>query len=133
MMLSPITNRQFERVRERFPTATLQELPSGAALLTVPEVALPAGWSVESTTARFIVPTGYPGPAPDCFWSDKQLTLPGGRTPQASQLSHAIPEANMSGHWFSWHVTDAAKNWNPNRDDLMTFLSIVFDRFRELR
>jgi hypothetical protein len=53
--------------------------------------------------------------------------------PHASQPSHVIPEANIAAQWFSWHVTNAASNWNPNRDDLMTYLSIVLDRFRVLR
>jgi len=132
-MLSPITHRQFARVQERYPAVTLMELPSGAALLTVPNIPLPPGWSHPTTTIRFIVPAGYPGPAPDCFWSDVVLTVNGGGMPQASQPSSAIPETNMSPQWYSWHVTYAAKNWNPNRDDLMTYLSIVLDRFREVR
>ncbi len=132
-MLSPITQRQLLRVQERHPTATLTELPSGAALFTLPGIKLPAGWSHTDTTIRFIVPAGYPGPAPDCFWSDTVLTVNGGAMPQASQPSNVIPEANINAQWYSWHITDAASNWNPNRDDLMTYLSIVLDRFREPR
>ena len=132
-MLSPITHGQFERIRERFPGATLDELPSGAALLTVPNVEIPRGWSAATTTIRFLVPPGYPGPAPDCFWSDTILSLAVGGMPQASQPAYAIPETGRSGQWFSWHVTDAAKNWHPNRDELMTFLKIALDRFRELK
>jgi Prokaryotic E2 family E len=132
-VLSPITQRQFLRVQERHPGATLTELPSGAALFTLPNVRLPAGWSHPETTIRFIVPAGYPGPAPDCFWSDTALRVNGGALPQATQPSNVIPEANITAQWYSWHVTNAANNWNPNRDDLMTYLSIVLDRFRVLR
>lgn len=132
-MLSPITERQFLRVRERYPEATLAPLPSGAALFTLPGVRLPAGWSHPETTIRFIVPAGYPGPAPDCFWSDAVLTVNGGAMPQATQPSNVIPETGIRAQWYSWHVTNAANNWNPNRDDLMTYLSIVLDRFRMLR
>lgn len=132
-MLSPITHRQFTRVQERYPAATLQELPSGAALVTIPDASLPPGWTPLKTTIRFIVPAGYPGPVPDCFWSDSVLTVNGGGMPQASNASNPIPEVNLPAHWFSWHVTDSARNWNPNRDDLLTYVSIVLDRFRDLR
>ena len=132
-MLSPITHRQFARVSERYPSSTIQELPSGAALVTLPDIKLPPGWSSGMTTVRFIVPAGYPGPVPDCFWADQSLTLAGGGTPQASQSPHAIPETNLQGRWFSWHVTDGLKHWNPNRDELMTYVGVVLDRFRQAR
>jgi hypothetical protein len=132
-VLSPITERQFLRVRERYPEATLAPLPLGAALFTLPGVQLPPGWSHPETTIRFVVPAGYPGPAPDCFWSDTVLTVNGGAMPQATQASNQIPETGIRAQWYSWHVTNAANNWNPNRDDLMTYLGIVLDRFRMLR
>ena len=132
-MLSPITHTQFARLQERYPGATLQELPSGAALVTVPGVSLPTGWSPTTTTIRFVVPAGYPGPVPDCFWSDSELRVNGRGTPQASNLTQRIPELNLPGHWFSWHVTDATRNWNPNRDSLLTYVGIILDRFRHLQ
>lgn len=131
-MLSPVTHAQFERVLARFPGATLEELPSGAALVTLPEVQISPGWSHERSTLRFIVPAGYPGPSPDCFWADATLTLAGGGPPQASQSPNLIPETIIQGRWFSWHVTDGPRNWNPNRDTLMTYVGIILDRFRQI-
>lgn len=128
-MLSPVTHKQLERLKERYLDATLVALPSGAGLLTLPCVQVPAGWSQPTTSVRFIVPTGYPGPAPDCFWADAQFTLANGLQPQASQVNQ-IPETPQQGRWFSWHVVDAARNWNPNRDDLLTYVGIIMDRLR---
>jgi hypothetical protein len=131
-MISPITERQFERVRSRYPAAQISPLPSGSALVTIPAIRLPPGWSAAETTIHFIVPTGYPGPAPDCFWADASLLLASMAAPQASNIQ-AIPESNIQARWFSWHVVDTQNNWNPNRDDLMTYVAIVLDRFRHLQ
>lgn len=132
-MLSPITEKQFVQLQERYPDAMLQELPSRAALVTLPNMSLPAGWTPSVTTLRFIVPAGYPGPVPDCFWSDIELHVNGPGVPKASRPSQRIPEVNLPAHWFSWHVIDATRNWNPNRDSLLTYVGIIFDRFRQLQ
>lgn len=129
-MLSPVTLKQFERFKQRYPDATLQELPSTAALLTVPQVPVPAGWSHATSSLRFIVPQGYPGPAPDCFWADQHLTLAGGVQPRASAVN-PVPETAQQGRWFSWHVVDVGNNWHPNRDDLLTYMGICLDRLRQ--
>jgi len=129
-MFSNITQRQFERVQERYPKASLQPLPSGAGLLSIPDVPLPAGWSAAHTAIHFLVRIGYPGPSPDCFWADRDLLLSSGVPPQASNVT-GIPETSIVGRWFSWHVVGGHTNWNPNRDDLMTYVSIVLDRFRQ--
>ena len=131
-MLSPVTLKQFERLKQRHPDASMVPLPSGSALLTLPSVALPGGWSCAASSVRFIVPAGYPGPSPDCFWADERLTLANGAAPHASQVNQ-IPETAQRGRWFSWHVTNAQNNWNPNRDDLVTYLGIVLDRFRHVQ
>lgn len=132
-MLSPITARQFERVLERYPVATIEELPSGAALVTIADFPLPAGWMAETTCVRFLVPVGYPGPNPDCFWASSGLRLASGAMPQASQEPNAIPETTLQELWFSWHVVEAQNNWNPNRDTLSTYVGIIAERFRKLQ
>lgn len=129
-MLHPITNRQFEAIAQRHPDAQLEPLPSGAALLMIPEFRLPPGWSATSTCVRFIVPVGYPGPYPDCFWASSGLRLDNGQMPQSSQDPNAIPETGYQGIWFSWHVNDAHLNWNPNRDTLTTWVGAIQERFR---
>ena len=129
-MLSPVTLKQFDRFKQRFPDAVLLPLPSGAALVTVPSVPLVTGWSKPATSVRFVVPAGYPGPALDCFWADEDLRLANGTPPQSSQIQ-GIPEVGQQGWWFSWHVVDAQNNWNPNHHDLITFMEIIKHRLRQ--
>jgi hypothetical protein len=130
-MLSPATHRQFERIKERYPDALLEQLPSGAALVTVPNFPLPSGWSTPSTAVRFLVPVGYPGPHPDCFWATSGLRLANGTMPQNAADPNAIPETPHQELWFSWHIQDPGQNWHPARDDLMTFLSMIGRRFEQ--
>jgi hypothetical protein len=130
-MLSPVTQRQFERVKTRYPGASLEELSSGAALVTVPDFPLPAGWSAASTDIRFLAPVGYPGPNPDCFWATSGLRLASGAMPQNAADPNPIPETPHQALWFSWHIEDPARNWRPARDDLMTYLSMIGRRFEQ--
>ena len=132
-MLSPVTQRQFARVEERYPGSTIEILPSGAALVTVLDYPLPPGWSAATTTVRFLVPVGYPGPNPDCFWATSGLRLEGGGMPQNATDPNAIPETPFQELWFSWHIENPGQNWHPARDNLMTYLSMVGRRFEQLQ
>lgn len=132
-MLHPATTSQFEALRRRYPGAELRELPSGACLVTLPGYGLPTGWSQRETVVRFLVPVGYPGPFPDCFWAESGLRLADGQMPHASQENHAIPETEMQGLWFSWHIVDQNLNWNPSRDSLETYAGVIAERFRRLQ
>ncbi len=132
-MLSPITVRQFEGLRSKYQDSTLTELPSTAALVCIPNFKIPNGWNTQNTKVWFIVPAGYPGPCPDCFWADSNLRLASGAIPQAANLTNQIPEAGIVALWFSWHVQDIQKNWNPNRDELITYAGIIYDRFCKLQ
>jgi hypothetical protein len=125
-MLHPITAAQFERVKRRYPAATIEPLPSGAALVTLPDFPVSVGWSAPTTIVRFLVPVGYPGPQPDCFWASIGLRLANGQMPHASNEATQIPETQFGGLWFSWHVTNG---WNPARDDLNTWISMITSRF----
>lgn len=133
-MQSPILLRQYERLKQRYPSAKISELPSGSALIEIADFDLPDGWTAPRSTVWFLAPAGYPGPCPDCFWVDPALRLKSGQhPPQASNPNQPIPETSIVGLWFSWHITDSQRNWNPNRDDLVTYAGIIFDRFRKLQ
>lgn len=125
-MLHPTTVAQFQKLSLKYPAATIEPLPSGAALVTIPEFELPDGWSAASTLIRFLVPVGYPGPQPDCFWASSGLRLADGGLPKASQDPNIVPETQISALWFSWHVT---QGWHPARDDLTTWVSMISGRF----
>jgi hypothetical protein len=119
---------QFEILKSEFPNANLQMLPSGAALIAIPDCRLPSGWSKEKTTIKFLAPVGYPFAKPDCFWIDEQVRLQNGTMPQSSGFN-PIPEVDGNHLWFSWHVGP----WNPNRDNLSTFIRVIEARLMDPR
>lgn len=120
--------QQFQVVSERHATATLTPLPTGAALIVVPNFPLPVGWAHPSTEVRFVAPAGYPLAKPDCFWTSHGLRLEGGRMPQ-NVGEQAIPGVPGAYLWFSWHT----QSWDPSRDTLLTYLRVIAGRFQELR
>lgn len=128
-MGAEVLQAQFGALQERHAGAGMRPLPSGAALIEVPSLRLPAGWSRSSTSVRFLAPAGFPYANPDCFWADSGLRLASGALPQNSNET-AIPETVESGLWFSWHLTQP---WNPNRDSLLTWLATVRERLRIAR
>jgi hypothetical protein len=124
-----VINGQLTDIRARFPEATVCQLPSGAALVTVPDFEIAPGWSARRTTVRFLAPVGYPYAAPDCFWADAELRLANGTMPQNSAIN-PIPETSLQGLWFSWHLQ---KPWNPNVDCFLTWLATIDARFRSAK
>ena len=117
---------QFDLLQSEFPTATLEHLPSGAAMVAIPHFALPHGWSHQTTTVRFLAPVGYPLAQPDCFWTCPELRLQSGGVPQATSPK-PVPEVNGAPLlWFSWHTG----KWNPNRDNLLTYARVIEMRFK---
>jgi len=119
---------QYEILKTDYPEAVIQVLPSGAALIFIPKLPLPAGWSKPITEIRFVAPVGYPFAKPDCFWTDADLRLQGGGIPQ-NVGNNAIPEVSGSYLWFSWHVAQ----WNPNKDNLTTYMRVIENRLKALR
>jgi hypothetical protein len=117
--------QQFEILINDYPNAIYQQLPSGAILVIVPNFCLSPGWTQSATTIKFLAPVGYPFARPDCFWADDQLRLANGGMPQNSNIT-LIPETNYNQLWFSWHVAQ----WNPNRDNLSTYIKVIQNRFK---
>lgn len=120
---------QVADIKRDFPGANTKALPSGAVLITVPNVPLPPGWSKGITTVMFIAPVGFPHAQPDCFWADYDLRLQSGAMPQNTALN-AILEASINAVWFSWHLSHP---WNPNRDTLATWFGVIRNRLRDVR
>lgn len=124
-----ILDRQLEELRRVYPDGVeTRTLPSGVVLIELKNVRLSKGWNRNSTFVRFVVPVGYPFAAPDCFWTDHDLRLESGAQPQATNFQ-PIPEGNVPGMWFSWHV----QGWNPNRSNLVTYAKVIEQRLKEIR
>lgn len=129
-MLQPVLRAHLERLQARHPGATLLALPSGASLVTVPGLQIPAGWSSASAIVRFLAPNGYPVASPDSFWVEPDLKLADGRIPKNCQFHYAVPETDLKGQWFSWHPHQGA--WSANNHDLLSWLSTCLDRLARL-
>jgi hypothetical protein len=119
---------QLQRLAERHPGATWEDRGAHGLLVTIPHFALPAGWNKHVTQVKFLVPQGYPYSRPDCFWADGDLRVQGqSAPPQATQNNAIVPDA-VGMVWFSWHLTQ----WNPNRDDLFSWIACVRDRLQKV-
>lgn len=129
-MGSPTLDAHFKRLQARYTDTTLTPLPSGAALITLPNRPLPDGWAPSSATLHFIAPVGYPVAAPDSFWLAPNVTVKGA-VPTNSSVGQTIPEGNISAHFFSWHLE--AGRWLANEHDLLTFVSVCLKRLESLR
>lgn len=119
---------QLRRLAERHPGTTWVDRGANGLLVTIPNFALPAGWNKSATQIRFLVPQGYPYSRPDCFWAAGDLRVQGQpNPPHASQNNPIVPE-NAGMVWFSWHL----QHWNPNRDDLFSWVACMRDRLQRI-
>lgn len=124
---------QAERAAEGAVAPTMEALPNGSYLITVPDIDIGAGWNRNTANVIFVAPPGYPTAPPDCFWvTPTEFRLQGGATPQASNDSNPIPGDTNPGRrttWFSWHL----QGWDPNRDSLQTFFKVIMNRLKPAR
>jgi hypothetical protein len=120
--------QQLQILKNYESEASLQTLPGGLNLVSVPNIKLPNGWSKGSTEIKFIAPVGYPLSRPDCFWTDSDLKLANGNMPQNTG-TNPIPHISTIHLWFSWHLS----SWNPNIDNLLTYLNVIRRRLNDPR
>lgn len=125
---SPRAIADFDALKQRYPAALFTELPSGAALVSMP-TQLPQGWDLSEATLHFIIPNGYAVAPPDCFWIEPSLTV-NKKAPKSSELSKLIPETQISGTWFSWHVE--GDRWSANSHDLLGWHSSCLKRLEAI-
>lgn len=119
---------QLQRLAERHPGTTWVDRGAHGLLVTIPSFALPPGWSKQATQVKFLVPQGYPYSRPDCFWADSDLRVQGQpQLPQNAQINPIVPDA-AGMVWFSWHL----QQWNPNRDDLFSWVACMRDRLQRV-
>lgn len=129
-MIHPLVQQQYEVLAQTEPGSELRELPGGGALVGVPNVAVepPGRWNKSRVKVWFAAPLGYPQARPDCFWAEGGLRLSGGGLPSNSRLQ-GVPGLEGQWLWFSWHVS----SWNPQSDDLRTYVHVIRRRLREAR
>lgn len=125
--LQPLVIKQLEDLKKEHPDATWAEL-GDTVKVDVPGVLLPSGWSRDRVRVSFLLPAGYPVAQPDCFWTEPDLRLGDGRTPQNTGLQQ-IPGSPETLLWFSWHM----QIWNPNECSALTWLRVIRKRFEQLK
>lgn len=125
--MNPIIEAQLVILREAYPSADVRTMHDGSCLVSISDVPLPVGWNRTHTTIWFVIPMGYPIAKPDCFWADPELRLSGERQPMNTNVS-AMPNGEMK-LWFSWHT----QRWNPNADDLLTYVHVVETRLKVIQ
>jgi hypothetical protein len=127
--MTPI-EQQLQALQTICPGTSLTRLPSGAHLVTLPNIKMPRGWNRDAVTILFVAPPGYPAAQPDCFWVEPTgVRLENGATPQGTNDSNPIPEVGPRGTWFSWHL----QHWNPINDSLVTYFNVIMQRLGSLR
>jgi hypothetical protein len=123
-----IVDKQAEELTGKYPGTILRVRADGSCLVNIPNYFLPVGWNKQTTNVYFVVPVGYPTAKPDCFWTDKDLTLANGATPANASVNANHGEAEQL-LWFSYHLS----SWNPNTDNLLTYVRVIQKRLEELR
>ena len=120
-MLPPRLEAEIEILRRTF-TVNVREDPDiiNVVLESVPTSSL---FNNPTTTVLIRVPKAYPDAGPDMFWTDPGLLLADGTVASASDAMENYAE--RSWRRFSWHH----QSWNPNHDDLVTYVEFVRRRF----
>jgi|SRR5580698_2242549 hypothetical protein len=79
---------------------------------------IPPGYSRPTTDLLVRVPLSYPDAGPDMFWTDPDLRLIDGGSPQCGDLI----ETYLGKPWrrFSWHSA-----WRPATDSLESYLYFI--------
>jgi hypothetical protein len=125
-----VIERQFAELRSHYPAATRSSVAGGAILIEIPGFIMPPGWNTNKANVIFLLPPGYPSAQPDCFWLEPApIRLENGATPQASNDSNPVPGVGPRGTWFSWHL----QSWNPNRDQILTYVNVIEQRLSPAR
>lgn len=79
-------------------------------------------WNIDCVDLLITTHPTYPNAKLDMFWLDPPLKLKStGGDPQSTNIEG---KCGRSCQRFSWHVNQ----WNPARDNLITYLDVVNDR-----
>lgn len=120
-----VAAQELTRLTVLRPNASLHAQPDGSLIVEVPNFVLPEGWSLPSTTVRWVLSAGYPAAQPDCFYTDVELRLDNGAMPINTGVQ-ALQGCQLL--WFSWHV----QGWRPGRDDLLSYLRFIESRLTDV-
>lgn len=134
-MLVPQLDSEIKRLRQLYTVDVVEE----DSVINVVIRGFPTSGLYNKPTTNLLlrVPRSYPDAGLDMFWTDPELTLRDGGTPaNAQQLERyaaldSIPDfAGKQWRRFSWHPqSNTPHRWNPNVDNLESYLEFVRKRF----
>ena len=79
----------------------------------------------DKTDVLILSTTSYPATAFDMFFTPDDIKLRDGTNPEG-----ATPANQFGGGWTQWSIHPYQNNpWDPNNDDLISFMSYVNQRF----
>jgi len=114
--VTTIIARQFAKLREKFPDATMSDGWGGYHQVVSFSLGLADGWNRKSVKVSFRIPLGYPIAQPDAFWTDANLRFASGGMPRSTKLESPV-WLNSTGTklWFSLHLLA----WSPKSDTML--------------
>ena len=120
--------QQLPILKEKFPNAEYitNFKPDYAGIISIPDFNLPKGWNLSKSDIHFDIPFCYPFCNPINFYVDKDLRLASGRLPV---FINYLTFNNKKYLRFEYKV-DA---WNPNHDDLLTYVWVIKSRLYNLK
>jgi hypothetical protein len=125
--MTPV-QKQFEAVKAAYPGAVLTPNPDGTFTVFIPSMKLAGQWNRSTADVWFLIPVGFPGAKPDCFWTTGGLKLKNGNPPQNTG-ANPLPFGQAGLLWFSWHVA----TWSPLSDTILTYVHVIEGRLRDPR
>ena len=133
-MLSPQLEAELLDLRQRYSIAIIEE--STVINLLIRSFPTSSLYNKPSTNVLLRIPRSYPDSGLDMFWTDPDLVLTNGAVPNGAQLMEQYPSldtlpefAGKQWRRFSWHPQFGPARWNPNLDNLVSYLEFVRKRF----
>lgn len=124
MSLPPKLETELASLRELYAIETAED--SAVISLVFKGFLLGDGFNVAASDLLVRVPRTYPDAGPDMFWVDQGVKLATGAVPQGAESI----ETHLGRPWrrFSWHRRGP---WNPNFNNMQTYIEFVRRRLRE--
>lgn len=126
MSLPPRLQRELDDLRVSYALEVIED-PSFVNLVFA-AFALGDGYNISHSELLLRIPRSYPEAGPDMFWVAPALTRISGDLP----INAEHIETHLDRPWrrFSWHRKGP---WNPNIDNLASYLEFIHRRLREKR
>lgn len=127
MAIPPRLESELIDLRKTYSIDVIEE-PSVINLL-FRQFSLGEGFNVSVSDLLIRAPRTYPDAGPDMFWVEEKVRLSTGVVPQSAESI----EQHIGQRWrrFSWHWKN--RRWNPNIDNMHSYLEFIRRRLREKR